>query len=89
MDCSDFDTSKKANICSENLNHSLLALNVNDKSVERLIQILIDKKVALTSTLSVFEPYTGREAIPGGGGDALMPQLREVVEQGYRDSFKP
>ena len=78
MDCSDFDTSKIKNICSGNLNHSLLALDVNDKSVERLIQILIDKKVALTSTLSVFEPFTGREAIPGGGGDALIPQLREA-----------
>ncbi len=87
MDCSDFDTSKKTNICSGNLNRSLLALDVNDKSVERLIQILIDKKVTLTSTLSVFEPFTGREAIPGGGGDALIPQLREAVEQGYREAL--
>ncbi len=87
MDCSDFDTSKKANICSGNLNHSLLALDVNDKSIERLIQILINKNVALTSTLSVFEPFTGREAIPGGGGNALIPQLREAVEQVYREAL--
>ena len=87
MDCSDFDSSKKTNICSENLNHSLLALDVNTKQLSGLIQILIDKKVTLTSTLSVFEPFTGREAIPGGGADAMMPQLREEVEKDYREAL--
>ena len=85
MECSDFDTSRKENICSENLFNSLKALDVNSKAMEQLMQFLIDKKVALTSTLAVFEPFTGREVIPGGGGDALLPQVRELVEKGYRD----
>ncbi len=84
---SDFDTGKKANICSENLDHSLRLLDVNSKAMEGLMQFLIDKKVALTSTLPVFEPCSGREAIPGGGEDALIPQVREVVEKGYRDAL--
>src|SRR5450432_3621572 len=87
MECSDFDTSRKANICSDNLNRSLLALDVNSKAVERLMQLLINKKVTLTSTLTVFEPFTGREAIPGGGAEALMPQIREEVEKGYRNAL--
>ncbi|OGX81568.1 hypothetical protein BEN47_19210 [Hymenobacter lapidarius] len=33
--------------------------------------------MALTSTLPVFEPYTGREVVLGGGLEALIPQLQE------------
>jgi imidazolonepropionase-like amidohydrolase len=85
MESSDFDTTKKKDICSENLFNSLKALDVNSKAMEALMRFLIDKKVVLTSTLTVFEPNTGQEAIPGGGGDALLPQVREEVEKGYRD----
>ena len=85
MESSDFDTTKKEDICSENLFNSLKALDVNSKAMEALMRFLIDKKVVLTSTLNVFEPNTGREAIPGGGGDALLPQVKEMVEKGYRD----
>jgi hypothetical protein len=85
MESSDFDTTKKKDICSENLFNSLKALDVNSKAMEALMRFLIDKKVVLTSTLNVFEPNTGREAIPGGGGDALLPQVKEMVEKGYRD----
>ncbi len=85
MECSDFDTTKKENICSENLDHSLRSLDVNSKAMEGLMQFLIDKKVVLTSTLPVFEPCTGREAVPGGGEDVLIPEVRAVVEKEYRD----
>jgi imidazolonepropionase-like amidohydrolase len=87
MECSDFDTSRKENSCSENLFNSLKALDVNSKAMEQLMRLLIDKKVALTSTLAVFEPFTGREAFPSGGADALAPEVREVVEKAYRDAL--
>ena len=57
------------------------------KQWKSLMRFLIDKKVALTSTLAVFEPCTGREVIPGGGEDALMPEVRAVVEKGYHDGL--
>jgi imidazolonepropionase-like amidohydrolase len=85
MEASDFDSARKEDICSGNLFNSLKSLDVNSKKMEELMLFLIDKKVVLTSTLNVFEPSTGREAIPGGGGDALLPQVREGVEKGYRD----
>jgi imidazolonepropionase-like amidohydrolase len=87
MECSDFDTSKKKNICSDNLFRSLRELDVNSKAMEQLMQLLINKNVVLTSTLTVFEPCTGREAIPGGGADALTPQIKETVEKGYQSSL--
>lgn len=47
------------------------------------MRLLIAKRVALTPTLTVFEPCTGREVIPGGGAEALAPSTRAIVEQGY------
>jgi imidazolonepropionase-like amidohydrolase len=87
MECSDFDTGRKEDACSGNLFHSLRVLDVNSKAMEQLMQLLIDKHVALTSTLTVFEPCTGREPIPGGAAEALTPQLREAVEQNYKGSI--
>ncbi|MBX0289317.1 amidohydrolase family protein [Hymenobacter sp. HSC-4F20] len=56
---------------------ALLRLPVNSPQMSSLITFLVSKKVALTSTLPVFEPYTGREVVLGGGLSALIPQLQE------------
>lgn len=86
MESSDFDAAKKPGACSGDVFRSLLTLDENSKKMEELMRLLIAKKVALTSTLTVFEPCTGREAIPGGGADALAPQTRQAVEQGYKET---
>ena len=44
---------------------------------------LVDKKVALTSTLTVFETFTPGRPLPPGL-DVLMPQLKEQFEQSYQ-----
>ncbi|UPL47754.1 amidohydrolase family protein [Hymenobacter sublimis] len=56
---------------------SLLQLPVNSLAMQDLIRLLVSKKVTLTSTLPVFEPYTNREVVLGGGLEALIPQLQE------------
>jgi len=58
---------------------ALIALDVNSPQIKDLMQLLINKKVALTSTLPVFEPYTGRENVHGGGEDALLPEIKEKL----------
>jgi imidazolonepropionase-like amidohydrolase len=45
--------------------------------MKSLISFLVSKRVAITSTLPVFEPFTGREVVLGGGLEALIPQLQE------------
>ena len=55
---------------------SLLRLPQNSPAMKSLIDFLVSKKVALTSTLTVFEPYTDREVVLGGGLEALVPQLQ-------------
>jgi hypothetical protein len=62
---------------------SLKNLDLNSAQMKDLMSFLIEKKVALTSTLPVFEPNTGREMIPGDGANALAPQIKEAVEKNY------
>ncbi|GAB3814262.1 amidohydrolase family protein [Pontibacter rugosus] len=79
MASSDFVSDKKENECPDGARQSLLKLEVNSPKMKELQQYLISKGVAVTSTLPVFEPYTGREAILGGGEEALLPEVRESV----------
>ena len=80
MASSDFDTTKKINELDYPVaNKALQWLDVNSPKMKSLIQFLISKKVAITSTLPVFEPYTDREVILGGGDSALLPQVKETV----------
>lgn len=80
MVCTDFVSGKEADKCSSAAS-SLLKLDVDSEAMKDLIRFLISKKVTLTSTLPVFEPYTGREVFPGGGDSALIPQIREKLEK--------
>ncbi|WP_151087709.1 amidohydrolase family protein [Hymenobacter baengnokdamensis] len=78
MASSDFLTGKVADACDYPAAHQALQrLPQNSPAMTDLIKLLISKHVALTSTLPVFEPYTGREVVLGGGLAALVPQLQE------------
>lgn len=78
--CTDFVANKELDKCSA-ASSSLLKLDVNSADMNALIAYLVEKKVTVTSTLPVFEPYTGREVFPGGGDSALIPQIREKLEK--------
>lgn len=81
---SDFEKNKKENTCNNTAQVlSVRALDVNSPEIKELMLYLIKKNVAITSTLPVFEPYTGREIFPGNGGEALTPAIREGVEKSY------
>ncbi|MFC7666885.1 amidohydrolase family protein [Hymenobacter humi] len=78
MASSDFQPNKAPDVADyPAARKSLLRLPVNSPEMKSLIGFLISKKVALTSTLPVFEPYTNREVVLGGGLEALIPQLQE------------
>jgi imidazolonepropionase-like amidohydrolase len=79
MAASDFDSTKQVGEFSALYAKALLNLPVNSPMMKDLIRFLVQKKVALTSTLPVFEPYTGREILLGGETSVLLPQVRETV----------
>jgi imidazolonepropionase-like amidohydrolase len=84
---SDFDTSRKENQCSPTQFSSIFHLDENNQAMKDLMAYLIKKKVAITSTLPVFEPYSGREVFPGGAEYSVAPQIREAVEKRYQSAL--
>jgi enamidase len=59
---------------------TIAALDENGEPFKTLVKKLVDKKVALTSTLTVFETFTPGRPLPPGI-DVLTPQLKEQFEQ--------
>ena len=61
---------------------SLTALDPNGPEIGALMKLLIDRKVALTSTLTIFETFAaGRPKAPEAALALLTPQLRSAYEQ--------
>lgn len=55
-------------------------LDPNSAEVQALFKYLIDKKVAVTSTLTIFETFTPGRPLPAGL-DVLLPQLKDEYER--------
>jgi len=84
MAASDFDEGRVADSFDYPKAHQALQqLPENSPKMKDLIGYLIARHVAVTSTLPVFEPYTGRELILGGGADAVLPVVLERVKAGW------
>lgn len=87
MASSDFDSLKTDDQVNDSEERkSLLKLDVNSPKMKSLMQYMISKKVALTSTLTVFEPSTGHEMVPGGGEAALAPEVKEMVNKRWQSA---
>jgi len=75
---SDFVSDKVDDFCPAfKRGRSLRGLDVDSPEMKSLMDLLIEKDVAITSTLPVFEPYTDREVVLGGGIDAMSPEIKE------------
>ena len=62
---------------------TIAALDENGEPFKALVKKLVDKKVALTSTLTVFETFTPGRPLPPGL-DVLLPQLKQQFEQNHQ-----
>jgi len=80
----DFVADKKPDECpgQGKGQQSINALDPASPQVKALIEELIKRKVALTSTLTVFETFTPGRPLPPGL-DVLTPQLKEQFEQRF------
>jgi imidazolonepropionase-like amidohydrolase len=86
MASSDFDTTKKTAQFSTLYSRALLNLAENSEQMKNLIHFLVGKKVAITSTLPVFEPNTDREIILGGDTSILLPEVRAMVVARWKNA---
>lgn len=67
---------------------SLAALQPDDPRIDRLIRLLVQRKVALTSTPAVLEPFDGEEGHAHGSAPGLCvlaPPLRDAVLASARE----
>jgi imidazolonepropionase-like amidohydrolase len=80
----DFVTDKQPDVCpgQGRGQQSIVALDEHAPAFQRLVEKLVEKGVALTSTLTVFETFTPGRPLPPGL-DVLAPQLKQQFEQAH------
>jgi imidazolonepropionase-like amidohydrolase len=84
MASSDFIVNKEENDCDPfEARESLTNEPVDSAKINALIDLLIKNGTTLTTTPNVFEPYTNRELIPGGGESAITPEVLKDVKRIY------
>lgn len=82
---SDFVKDKQPDQCPAGVGKSIAALNLDSPAVKSLIDHLVAKHMALTSTLGVFETFVpGRPKLSQAALDLLNPELRSL----YEDTWK-
>ena len=76
---SDFASLKKENECPiDNLDSGFYKMDIGSAHIKKLIRLLVDKKVGITSTLAVFEGYiSSQQLLPQNVLDAYSPDARE------------
>jgi imidazolonepropionase-like amidohydrolase len=81
----DFVADKKADTCPGQGagQRTIAALDPESAPFKALVKKLVDRKVALTSTLTVFETFTPGRPLPPGL-DVLLPELRAQFEAGHK-----
>jgi imidazolonepropionase-like amidohydrolase len=85
----DFVSDKQPDVCpgQGGGQRTIAALDENDEPFKTLVKKLIDRKVTLTSTLTVFETFTPGRPLPPGL-DVLLPQLKQQFEASYQRTAK-
>ena len=86
----DFVKDKKPDVCPmEALPHLLDEVDPDSPAVRALIGLLVERKVALTSTLQVFETLTaGRPKLNERALSVLLPELRQQYETNWAEVQK-
>lgn len=79
----DFVADKQPDTCPRGASQTINALDENGEPFTALVKKLVEKKVALTSTLTVFETFTPGRPLPPGL-DVLLPELKQQFEAGHR-----
>jgi enamidase len=80
----DFVPDKQPDVCPGQARgqQTIAALDENGEPFKALVKKLVDKHVALTSTLTVFETFTRGRPLPPGL-DVLTPQLKDSFQRAY------
>jgi enamidase len=85
MASTDFVADKQPDVCPGQSvgQRSIASLDENGEPFKALVRKLVDRHVALTSTLTVFETFTPGRPMPPGL-DVLLPELKQQFERAYQ-----
>jgi enamidase len=80
----DFVADKQPDVCPGQARgqQTIAALDENGAPFKALVKKLVDKRVALTSTLTVFETFTRGRPMPPGL-EVFTPQLQDAFKRAY------
>src|SRR5262249_7989626 len=86
----DFVAGKQPDVCPGQATgqQAVAAIDENSPAFQALVKKLVDKHVALTSTLTVFETFTKGRPVPPGL-DVLTPSLRDSFMRAYERAQRP
>jgi imidazolonepropionase-like amidohydrolase len=85
---SDFAADKKPDECPNGATASLMSFDVKSEAAQALIKILVDRKVAITSTLPVFEAMAPIAQTGIGAARAVLnPQMLATMSADARERF--
>lgn len=76
----DFVADKRPDQCPSQANQSIAALDPAGAEFKSLVAELVKRKVAITSTMTVFETFTPGRPMPPGT-DVLVPELKRSFDQ--------
>jgi enamidase len=84
MAATDFVADKQPDVCPGQAvgQRTIAELDENGAPFKALVKKLVDKHVALTSTMTVFETFTPGRPMPPGI-DVLLPELKAQFEQSH------
>jgi enamidase len=81
----DFVKGKQPDQCPKGGTESIASLDPDSPEVASLVKLLVDKHVALTSTLGVFETFVpGRPELPQAALGLLSPALRDLYATAWK-----
>jgi enamidase len=78
----DFVANKRPDACPQGAQQSIATLDPEGAPFRQLVKTLVDRNVALTSTLTVFETFTPGRPMPPGV-EVLLPALRDQYVQTF------
>jgi imidazolonepropionase-like amidohydrolase len=81
LTATDFDHSKQADTCPANALVRAGSANASDPAWQATIKKMIDRKVGMTSTLAVYEPFFPKRPMDERAVEAMSPEVRTAVLQ--------
>jgi imidazolonepropionase-like amidohydrolase len=78
LTATDFDTQKKADMCPPNSMVRVGSADPKGEAWQATIRKMVDKKVGMTSTLAVYEPFFPKRPTDERALEAMSPEVREA-----------